>query len=357
LQALVTGITGQDGGYLVLHLLQTLGYDRIISLVRRTSEDNPISRLRLPELITHLGSGRLKLEYGDVTDLHSIVRILRDYPGISEVYNLAGQTHVGISFDMPLATFEINGIGPVNVLEAIRVINPEIRLYQASTSEMFGDAAEMFCPQDEQTPFWPNSPYGCAKAYAHRMLVNARQYRNKPVRTVCGIPFNHESEVRGENFVTRKITLAAARIRLGQQEVLELGNLDSERDWGYAPDYVVAMHTMLQQQSEPAEWQDYVIATGERRSVREFVSIAFEIAFSDTPNDLEWRGSGIDSVLLVNGVERVRVNPKFYRAKDINSLCGNPAKAIKELGWNPRRTSFTTMVKRMVAHDLAEEKS
>jgi len=350
LQALITGITGQDGAYLALHLLN-LGYYRVIGLVRRTSDDNPVNHIRLPELRSYIESEQLVLEYGDVTDLHSLVRILREHSKISEVYNLAAQSHVAISFDTQLSTLAINGVGPLNVLEAIRTVNPDIKLYQASTSEMFGDAAVQFQPQDEQTPFLPNSPYGCAKAYAHRMLVNARHSHGH--RIACGILYNHESEIRGENFVTRKITLSVAKISLHRQEMLELGNMDAERDWGYAPDYVIAMQAMLRQAEPPRTWQDYVIATGVKHSVRDFVTAAFVAAYEGKV-DLLWLGEEDKTELVVDGVVRVQVNPLFYRPKDLNSLCGNPAKAIQDLGWNPRRTPFGVMVQRMVEHDLKQ---
>ncbi|OGB74127.1 hypothetical protein A2V68_02215 [candidate division Kazan bacterium RBG_13_50_9] len=355
--ALVTGITGQDGGYLAHHLSE-LGYDRVIGLVRRTSDDDPIGRLRLRELLPHLDSGRLILEYGDITDAFSLLRVFEKHEP-DEVYSLAAQSHVARSFEMPILTRVTNQFGPLNILEALRTVTPDACMYQASTSEMYGRAAEYCSPQDENTPFEPVSPYGEAKLFAHLSMARARQDSVQPVRVTCGILFNHESaRGRGPKFASRKVTIAAARIRLNRQEILELGNIDAERDWGYAPDYVEAMHLMLQSQRtrEPKDWEDYVVATGTKHSVRELVEIAFDTAYEGEA-DLEWHGAGLDTVMTVNGVTRVRINPQFYRERDINHLLGNPAKAIRDLGWNPTRTSFEEMIQHMVEHDLAAEGS
>lgn len=352
-KALITGITGQDGGYLALRLLN-LGY-QVIGLVRRVSHDYPEGALRLPELSRYIKSRQLILEYGDVTDTCSLARVFRKYE-FDEVYNLAAQSHVARSFEMPDLTRAVNYFGALNVLDAMRTFCPEGCFYQASTSEMFGKA-KGFPIQNEDTPFKPVSPYGVSKQDAHWGVGSARESKVwTPVHTACGILFNHESEVRGRDFVTRKTTMAVAKIHLGQQEVLELGNVDSKRDWGYAPDYVIAMHLMLQQRGVPQTWQDYVIATGKQRTIREFVEAAFRPIYPKA--EMHWENDDADgncthdTIFCVDGVTRVKINPEFFRPVDVETLCGNPQKAIDELGWDPHRTSFEDMVRLMLEHDL-----
>lgn len=313
--ALITGITGQDGAYLADFLLKK-GY-HVSGTFRRTSVIN-LDRLE------YLGVKNLiNLLPMDLTDQGNIIRILQKVQP-DEVYNLAAQSFVGVSFEQPVTTGKITGLGVTNILEAIRLVNKDIRFYQASTSEMFGKVQAV--PQSEKTPFYPRSPYGVAKLYAHWMTVNYREAYG--MYTCSGILFNHESPLRGLEFVTRKITHTAARIKFGLERELRLGNLDAKRDWGYAPEYVEAMWLMMQQ-DQP---EDYVIATGETHSVREFVEDAFTCA------GLDWE-------------DYVVVDPAFYRPAEVELLMGNPAKARERLGWQPR-TTFKELVRLMVKADL-----
>ncbi len=330
-KALITGITGQDGSYLAELLLEK-GYE-VWGIMRRkaTVDYGNVEHIK----------DKLHLLYGDVTDLSSLVAAMRKSQA-DEVYNLAAQSFVATSWDTPVGTAEIDGLGVTNMLEAIRLVKPEARFYQASTSEMFGLVQEI--PQKETTPLYPRSPYGCAKVYGHYMT---RNYRESYGMFACsGILFNHESERRGLEFVTRKITDAAARIAAGKQDVLELGNMDAKRDWGHSEDYVRAMWLMLQQ-DEP---DDYVVATGETRTVRDFVNAAF--AALDIR--LEWHGQGADEYAVnpATGKTVVKVNPAFFRPAEVELLLGDPAKAEQKLGWK-REVSFEQLVRRMVAADAA----
>ncbi|MFP6648665.1 MAG: GDP-mannose 4,6-dehydratase [Pirellulaceae bacterium] len=311
--ALITGITGQDGSYLAEFLLEK-GY-QVHGVVRRSSTDH---RQRISHLLE-----RITLHQGDLSDQLSLVRIL-DEVGPSEVYNLAAQSFVPTSFQQPLMTADLTGLGVTRVLEAIRQATPQARFYQASSSEMFGNVQQT--PQDENTPFWPRSPYGVAKVYGHWITVNYRE--SYGLFASSGILFNHESPRRGLEFVTRKITDAVARIKLGVQKELKLGNLDACRDWGFAGDYVRAMWLMLQQE-EPG---DFVVATGQTKSVREFCQSAFDHV------DMDWE-------------EHVQVDPEFFRPADVTTLCGNPARAESLLGWKPE-VSFDELVTMMVDADL-----
>lgn len=311
--ALITGINGQDGSYLAEHLLDE-GY-RVVGLVRRAS-------VRTHERISHL-LDRIELVNGDLLDQTSLISALREV-GASEVYNLAAQSFVPASFSQPVLTGEFNGLGVTRLLDAIRVVDPRIRFYQASSSEMFGNVET--APQDETTKFQPRSPYGVAKLYGHWITVNFRE--SYGMYAVSGILFNHESPRRGTEFVTRKITLAAARIAAGTQKTLRLGNLDARRDWGYTGDYVKAMRLMLQQESPT----DYVIGTGESHSVREFVQEAFALL------QLDWR-------------EHVVIDPGLSRPADVDSLVANPTRARRELGWAPI-VSFRELVRMMVEADV-----
>lgn len=337
--ALVTGITGQDGAYLA-QLLLDKGY-RVYGTYRRTSS---VNFWRLSELGV-LEHPRLSLVEHDLTDLGSSIRLLQATEP-AELYNLAAQSFVGVSFDQPHTTTEITAVGVLNLLEAIRIVNPRIRYYQASTSEMFGKVQEV--PQRESTPFYPRSPYGVAKLYAHWMTINYRE--SYDIFASSGILFNHESPLRGKEFVTRKITDAAARIALGQQQVLELGNLDAKRDWGYAKEYVDLMWRMLQ-----ADQPDtFVIATNRTETVRDFVSLAFKAVGID----LAWKGQaeqecGYD---VETGIQRVRVNPSYYRPAEVDLLIGNPEKAQRVLGWAPQ-TTLEQLCHLMVKADLERVKS
>lgn len=319
--ALITGITGQDGSYLA-DLLLYKGY-KVIGLVRRTVSSNDEKYRNISHI---LNNQNFILESGDVTDSSSIWRIIDKYRP-NEVYNLAAQSHVGESYLSPVSTAEIDAIGPLHILEAIRNIDKSIKFYQASTSEMFGDLPG---PQNEQTPFSPVSPYACAKVFAHNMTATYR--KSYDMYSCSGILFNHESPRRGENFVTRKITKAAARIKLGKQDILELGNVDTHRDWGFAGDYVEAMWLMLQQDKP----QDYVISTGETHTVREFVNLVFDMAG-------------------LNVEKQMRINPAFFRPHDVPHLLGDSTKARNELGWIPK-TDLTQLAKMMYEKDLQNEK-
>lgn len=335
--ALITGVTGQDGSFLSEFLLEK-GYD-VHGIIRRSSVD-------FRERIAHLeGNPRFHLHYGDLSDTSSLVKAIGTVRP-DEIYNLAAQSHVQVSFDSPEFTADIDATGVLRVLEAVRVcgLTDSCRIYQASTSELYGKVEEV--PQSETTPFHPYSPYAVAKQYGFWIT---KEYREAYGMYCCsGILFNHESERRGETFVTRKITLAAARIAQGVQERLYLGNLDSLRDWGYARDYVECMWLILQQ-DEP---DDFVIATGVQHSVREFATLAFHHAGIE----LEWHGEGLEErgVDASTGRTLVEVSPDFYRPTDVVNLWGDPSKARRELGWNPTKTSFEELVRLMVEHDMAK---
>ena len=332
--ALVTGITGQDGAYLAEFLLQR-GY-KVIGAFRRTSSAN-FWRIASLGILEHPA---LQLVEHDLTDVGASIRLL-DRTEATEVYNLAAQSFVGLSFDQPVTTAEITGVGALHLLEAIRIVNPKIRFYQASTSEMFGKVQAV--PQDESTAFYPRSPYGVAKLFAHWTTVNYRE--SYGIFGVSGILFNHESPLRGLEFVTRKITDGIARIKLGKREVLELGNLDAKRDWGFAREYVDGMWRMLQA-PEPGV---YVLATGKNASVRDFVMLAGKAA----EIDIEWKGSGEheQGVCAKTGKVIVRISPKHYRPAEVDVLIGNPAKANRELGWRAE-TSLEELCRIMVDEDL-----
>ena len=330
-KALITGITGQDGSYLAELLLEK-GYN-VYGIMRRKSVVDYGN-------VEHI-KDKINFIYADMTDEISLINAMR-ISQADEVYNLAAQSFVATSWEQPLATAEIDAIGVTNMLEAIRTVKPSCRFYQASTSEMFGLVQAI--PQCETTPFYPRSPYGVAKLYGHWITKNYRE--SYDLYACSGILFNHESERRGKEFVTRKITDAVARIKNGVQEYMELGNLDSKRDWGHSKDYVKAMWLMLQQDKP----DDYVIATNETRTVREFVDIAFRCAGIE----IEWKGTGVDEtgVNKANGKTVVKVSPKFFRPAEVDILLGNPEKAEKTLGWK-REISFAELVERMVKNDLA----
>ena len=328
--ALITGVTGQDGSYLAELLLEK-GYE-VYGIMRRKSVVDYGN-------VEHI-KDKIHFIYADMTDIVSLINAMR-ISQADEVYNLAAQSFVGTSWEQPVATADIDAIGVTNMLEAIRTVKPEAHFYQASTSEMFGKVQEM--PQTEKTPFYPRSPYGVAKVYGHWITKNYRESYN--MFACSGILFNHESERRGLEFVTRKITNAVARIKLGLQDHVELGSLDAKRDWGHSKDYVRAMWLMLQQEQP----DDYVIATNETRTVREFV----ETAFHHVGIEVEWHGSGVNEIGIdkSTGKTVVSVNPKFFRPAEVEVLLGNPAKAEAALGWE-REISFAELVKRMVENDL-----
>ena len=333
--ALITGITGQDGSFLAELLLEK-GYD-VHGTIRRSSTD-------YRERIAHLeGRPRFHLHYADLGDSMSIIQVVGKVRP-DEIYNLAAQSHVQVSFDAPEFTADVDATGVLRILEAVRLcgLAQTCRIYQASTSELYGKVEEV--PQNEKTPFHPYSPYAVAKLYGYWIV---KEYREAYNMFCCsGILFNHESERRGETFVTRKITLAAARIAQGKQEKLYLGNLSSLRDWGYAKDYVECMWLILQQ-PQP---DDFVIATGEYHTVREFATLAF----SEVGIELEWTGEGIDEkgIDKATGKVLVEVDPKYFRPAEVDQLLGDPTKAKQTLGWNPRKTSFEQLVKIMVKHDM-----
>ena len=346
--ALITGITGQDGSFLAEFLLEK-GY-AVHGIMRRSSSFNTgrIEHLYLDEWVRDMKQKKtIELHYGDMTDSSSLVRILQQVQP-DEVYNLAAQSHVKVSFDCPEYTAEADAVGTLRLLEAIRILGLEkkTRIYQASTSELFGKVTQV--PQNEDTPFYPRSPYGVAKQYGYWIVKNYREAYG--LFAVNGILFNHESERRGETFVTRKITLAAARIRQGHQDKLYLGNLSALRDWGYARDYVECMWLMLQHE-EP---EDFVIATGECHSVREFCTLAFK----HVGIDLRWEGTGVDEkgIDAATGKVLVEVDPKYFRPTEVEQLLGDPGKAKRLLGWNPQKTSFEDLVKIMVEHDMKKVK-
>lgn len=342
--ALITGITGQDGSYLAELLLEK-GY-KVHGTLRRSSSFNTerIEHLYFDEWVRDMKQSRLiNLHYADMTDSSSLIRIIQAVQP-DEIYNLAAQSHVKVSFDIPEYTAETDAVGTLRLLEAVRILGLEkkTRIYQASTSELFGLVQEV--PQKETTPFYPRSPYGVAKLYGYWITKNYRE--SYGMFAVNGILFNHESERRGENFVTRKITLAAARIAHGLQDKLYIGNLDSQRDWGYAKDYVECMWMILQH-PEP---EDFVIATGEMHSVREFCTLAF----SETGINLRWEGKGVDEkgIDAATGKIIVEVDPKYFRPTEVDQLLGDPSKAKTLLGWNPQKTSFEELVKLMVRFDM-----
>lgn len=342
--ALITGITGQDGSYLAEFLLDK-SYE-VHGILRRTSSFNTgrIEHLYFEEWVRDMKQQRLiNLHYGDMTDSSSLLRIIQIVQP-DEIYNLAAQSHVKVSFDVPEYTAETDAVGTLRLLEAVRILGMEkrVRIYQASTSELFGLVQEV--PQKETTPFYPRSPYGVAKQYGFWITKNYRE--SYGMFCVNGILFNHESERRGETFVTRKITLAAARIARGYQERLYLGNLDALRDWGYAKDYVECMWLMLQHPTP----EDFVIATGEMHSVREFVTKAF----AEAGINIRWEGKGVDEkgIDVATGKVLVEVDPKYFRPAEVEQLLGDPTKAKTLLGWNPTKTSFDELIKKMVRYDL-----
>ena len=342
--ALITGITGQDGSYLAEFLLDK-GYE-VHGIIRRSSSFNTarIEHLYLDEWVRDMHRRRLlTLHYGDMTDSSSLIRIIGEVRP-DEIYNLAAQSHVKVSFDVPEYTADVDATGTLRLLEAIRILGLEkqYRVYQASTSELFGKVRQV--PQNEDTPFYPRSPYAVAKMYSFWIMKNYRE--SYGMYTANGILFNHESPRRGENFVTRKITLAAARIAHKRQDKLYLGNLDALRDWGYAADYVECMWLILQQ-PQP---DDFVIATGEYHTVRDFTTRAFARAGIN----LRWEGSGLDEKGIDTDTGRtlVEVDPRFFRPAEVEQLLGDPSKARTTLGWNPRKTSFQALVDMMVDADM-----
>ncbi len=342
--ALITGITGQDGSFLAEFLLDK-GYE-VHGILRRSSSFNTgrIEHLYIEDLIEDMHKDRrVHLHYGDMTDSISLTRLIREIQP-SEIYNLAAQSHVQVSFEVPEYTADADATGVLRILEAVRFLGLEktCRIYQASTSELFGKVQEI--PQKETTPFYPRSPYAVAKQYGFWIVKNYRE--SYGMFAANGILFNHESERRGETFVTRKITLAASRIAKGYQKKLYLGNLNSLRDWGYAKDYVECMWLILQQDTP----EDFVIATGEQYSVRQFC----ELAFKEAGIDIEFKGEGVDEKGYdkATGKVLIEVDPKYFRPCEVDTLLGDPTKAKTKLGWNPRKTSFEQLVKIMMKHDL-----
>ena len=342
--ALITGITGQDGSFLAEFLIEK-GYE-VHGILRRSSSFNTgrIEHLYLDEWVRDMKKERLiNLHYGDMTDSSSLIRIIQLVQP-NEIYNLAAQSHVKVSFDVPEYTAESDAIGTLRMLEAVRILGLEkkTKIYQASTSELYGKVQEV--PQSETTPFYPRSPYGVAKQYGFWITKNYRESYN--MFAVNGILFNHESERRGETFVTRKITLAAARIAQGFQDKLYLGNLSARRDWGYARDYVECMWLILQHDVP----EDFVIATGEMHTVREFATLAF----GEVNIELRWEGEGVNEkgIDMKTGKVLVEVDPKYFRPCEVEQLLGDPTKAKTLLGWNPTKTSLSELVKIMVEHDM-----
>jgi GDPmannose 4,6-dehydratase len=342
-RALITGITGQDGSYLAEFLLGK-GYE-VHGVIRRSSSFNTsrIEHLYMEDLVRDIHTKKIQLHYGDLGDATGLIRLIGDIQP-DEIYNLGAMSHVKVSFDIPEYTADTDGLGTLRLLEAIRILKMEkkVRIYQASTSELYGKVVEV--PQSETTPFYPRSPYGVAKIYAYWITRNYREAYGMFASN--GILFNHESERRGETFVTRKISLAVANIVHGRQDCLYLGNLSAQRDWGYAPDFVQCMWLILQHKQP----DDFVIATGKMYTVREFCAHAFRRAGIE----LDWQGTGADE----KGVDRktgktlVAVDPRYFRPTEVEQLLGNPAKAVRELGWNPQQTSFEQLVQKMVDHDL-----
>jgi len=343
-RALITGVTGQDGSFLAEFLLEK-GYE-VHGIIRRSSSYN---QERLEDILSPEEAEALKnnkqfhLHYGDITDTSNVIRLINEIQP-DEIYNLAAQSHVRVSFDMPEYTADVDALGTLRILEAVRILGltEKTRIYQASTSELYGKVQEV--PQKETTPFYPRSPYGVAKLYGFWITKNYRESYN--MFAVNGILFNHESERRGETFVTRKITLAAARIAQGKQDKLYLGNLDALRDWGYAKDYVECMWLMLQHHTP----EDFVIATGEMHSVREFATLAFKHAGIE----IEWQGEGLNEKGIDKATGRVliEVDPKYFRPAEVDQLLGDPTKAKTLLGWNPTKTSFEELVRIMVEADM-----
>lgn len=337
-KALITGITGQDGSYLT-ELLLDKGYE-VHGLLRRTST---ITTWRIEHLYNdkNIIDKKLFLHYGDLTDITSLTKIINDIKP-NEIYNLAAQSHVKVSFEIPEVTGNIDAMGTLRLLEAIRILNLDksIKLYQASTSELYGKVQEI--PQTENTPFYPRSPYAVAKQYGYWIIKNYREAYN--MFACNGILFNHESERRGITFVTRKITIGLSKIKLGKQDVLELGNIDAKRDWGHAKDYAEAMWLMLQQENP----EDFVIATGETHSVREFI----EESCKHLEIDLEWRGEGINEVGidLKTNKEIIKINPRYFRPTEVDILIGDPSKAKEKLNWEPK-IKFKELVKLMIKSD------
>ncbi|KJC53641.1 GDP-mannose 4,6-dehydratase [Bradyrhizobium sp. LTSPM299] len=338
--ALITGVTGQDGAYLTEYLLH-LGY--VVHGIKRRSSSFNTARLDHLYKDPHSGNAPFVMHYGDMTDSTNLIRLMQQIRP-TEIYNLAAQSHVAVSFESPEYTANADAIGVLRLLEAIRILGMEkqTRFYQASTSELYGLVQEV--PQKETTPFYPRSPYAVAKLYGYWITVNYREAYG--IFASNGILFNHESPIRGETFVTRKITRAVARIEIGLEETLYLGNLDAKRDWGHAKDYVAGMHRILQADKP----DDFVLATGETRSVREFV----ELAFGEVGRSIQWCGKGIEET----GVDRksgktvVRIDPVYFRPTEVDLLIGDATKAREQLGWNPK-VSFAELVKQMVAGDLA----
>jgi GDPmannose 4,6-dehydratase len=337
--ALITGVTGQDGAYLAEHLLG-LGYT-VHGIKRRSSSFNTARVDHLYE-DPHTGNVPFLMHYGDMTDSTNLIRLMQQIRP-TEIYNLAAQSHVAVSFESPEYTANADAVGVLRLLEAIRILGmeKETRFYQASTSELYGLVQEI--PQRETTPFYPRSPYGVAKLYGYWITVNYREAYGMFASN--GILFNHESPIRGETFVTRKITRAVARIELGLEETVYLGNLEAKRDWGHARDYVEGMHAILQAEQP----DDFVLATGETRSVREFV----ELAFAEVGRTLQWRGKGVEETGIdeKTGKVVVRVDPTYFRPTEVDLLIGDASKARAKLGWKPKR-SFAQLVKEMVAGDL-----
>ena len=347
-KALITGVNGQDGSFLSDFLLEK-GYE-VHGIIRRSSSFNTsrIEHLYIEELKS---SENFYIHYGDMTDTSNVIRLINEIKP-DEIYNLAAMSHVKVSFEAPEYTADVDGVGTLRILEAVRILGLEkkTRIYQASTSELYGKVQEV--PQRETTPFYPRSPYGVAKLYGYWITKNYRE--SYDMFAVNGILFNHESERRGETFVTRKISMAVARIANGKQDKLLLGNLDAKRDWGYAKDYVECMWLILQHETP----EDFVIATGEMHTVREFATLAFKHAGIE----VEWHGEGIDEkgINAKTGEVVVEVNPEYFRLAEVEQLLGDPSKAKKLLGWNPTSTSFEELVEIMVTHDcniLKEERS
>lgn len=339
-RALITGITGQDGSYLTEILIEK-GYE-VHGIIRRSSSFNTARIQHLySNPVTHT-QGKMKLHYGDLTDSTNLVKLIYEIQP-DEVYNLGAMSHVAISFELAEYTAEVDGVGTLRLLDAIRTCKLEnkIKFYQASTSELYGKVQEI--PQKETTPFYPRSPYGAAKLYAFWITVNYREAYN--MFAVNGILFNHESPRRGDNFVTRKITRAVAKIHLGQQEFVSLGNIDSKRDWGHARDYCEGMWRMLQAE-EP---EDFVLSTGEVHSVREFV----EASFKEIGEEIVWEGEGVDEIGKdkTSGKVRVKIDPKYFRPSEVDFLLGDSTKARQKLGWIPK-TTFKELVKEMVTSDI-----
>lgn len=339
-KALITGITGQDGSFLADFLLEK-GYE-VHGIIRRSSSFNTerIEHLYIEELKT---SENFFIHYGDMTDTSNVIRLISEIKP-DEIYNLAAMSHVKVSFETPEYTADVDGIGTLRILEAVRILGlqDKTRIYQASTSELFGKVQEV--PQKETTPFYPRSPYGVAKLYGFWITKNYRE--SYGMFAVNGILFNHESERRGETFVTRKITMAAARIARGKQQKLSLGNLDARRDWGYAKDYVECMWLILQHDTP----EDFVIATGEMHTVREFATLAF----CHAGIEIEWQGEGPEEkgINKQTGEVIVEVNPDYFRMAEVEQLLGDPSKAKRLLNWNPTSTSFEELVEIMVENDL-----